>query len=119
MDCQCYIFGRKSNEQGPERVIQLLWRHRILYKAFILGISFLPFKWLAAQSHTVPSSDGIPITYEVRGKGSPTLVFVHGWSCDRTYWKGQIEPFSKIYQVVAIDLAGHGESGKGRKKLYD
>jgi pimeloyl-ACP methyl ester carboxylesterase len=51
----------------------------------------------------------------VHGEGSPTLVFVHGWSCNRGYWAGQLEPLSTQYKVVAIDLGGHGESGRGRK----
>lgn len=61
------------------------------------------------------SPDGIPIAYEVFGEGLPALVFVHGWSCDRSYWKGQLQPFSRRFKVVAIDLAGHGESGLGRE----
>jgi pimeloyl-ACP methyl ester carboxylesterase len=60
------------------------------------------------------SPDGIPIAYEVHGHGEPALVFVHGWSCDRTYWKAQVPAFSGRYQVVTVDLAGHGESGLGR-----
>lgn len=64
---------------------------------------------------TVLSADGIPVCYEVNGTGAPGLVFVHGWSCDRTYWRGQLEHFAERYQVVAIDLAGHGESGAGRQ----
>jgi pimeloyl-ACP methyl ester carboxylesterase len=61
------------------------------------------------------SADGVRIAYEVHGEGSPTLVFVHGWSCNRGYWAGQLEPLSTQYKVVAIDLGGHGESGRGRK----
>jgi len=38
-------------------------------------------------------------------------VFVHGWSCDRSYWRSQVFP---SHCVVALDLAGHGESGSGR-----
>jgi pimeloyl-ACP methyl ester carboxylesterase len=45
----------------------------------------------------------------------PVVVFVHGWSCDQGYWKGQLEPFSRKYQVVTVDLAGHGDSGLGRE----
>ena len=40
---------------------------------------------------------------------------MHGWCGDREYWKHQIEVFSADYRVVALDQAGHGESGKGRK----
>jgi len=64
---------------------------------------------------TVPSADGVPIAYEVHGQGNPALVLVHGWSCDRSYWKEQVADLSAQYQLVLIDLAGHGESGMGRK----
>jgi len=65
---------------------------------------------------TAISADGVPIKYEVRGKGDPALVFVHGWSCDRSYWSAQLPYFARNHQVVAIDLAGHGESGLDRKE---
>jgi len=61
------------------------------------------------------SPDGIPVCYEVHGTGAPALVFVHGWSCDRTYWSNQLGYFAERCQVVAMDLAGHGESGVGRQ----
>src|SRR5688572_23158851 len=67
------------------------------------------------KTNFASSFDETPIAYEVHGKGSPALVFVHGWSCDRTYWKGQLSPFAESYKVVTIDLAGHGASGLGRQ----
>ncbi len=63
----------------------------------------------------VLSRDGTPISYEVHGAGEPTLVFVHGWSCDARYWREQVPHFSKRHRVVTIDLAGHGHSGMGRE----
>jgi pimeloyl-ACP methyl ester carboxylesterase len=66
--------------------------------------------------HWARSTDGVRIAYEVRGKGSLALVFVHGWSCNRSFWAGQMEPFSRQFTVVAIDLAGHGDSGRNREK---
>lgn len=69
-----------------------------------------------AKAPTVPSADGVPIAYEVRGQGSPAVVLVHGWSCDRGYWKEQVDYLAPQYQVVVLDLAGHGESGLGRKE---
>ncbi len=59
--------------------------------------------------------DGVTIAYHIEGKGSPALVFVHGWSCDRTYWRDQIGAFARTHTVVAVDLAGHGESGAERR----
>jgi pimeloyl-ACP methyl ester carboxylesterase len=66
---------------------------------------------------SIKSPDGIPIVYETHGSNAtrPALVFIHGWSCDKSYWSGQLEPFSRDFTVVALDLAGHGESGLGRK----
>lgn len=61
------------------------------------------------------SADGVPIHYEVYGTGRPALLFVHGWTCDRSYWGRQIGRFARQYQVVAVDLAGHGESGLDRQ----
>jgi pimeloyl-ACP methyl ester carboxylesterase len=66
-------------------------------------------------SEVVRSGDGIPLAFEVRGAGAPALVFVHGWSCDRSYWRGQLRPLAARYQTVAVDLAGHGGSGVGRR----
>jgi pimeloyl-ACP methyl ester carboxylesterase len=60
------------------------------------------------------SPDGLSIGYEVRGSGMPALVFVHGWCCDRTYWRHQLEHFAGTHQVIAPDLGGHGTSGAGR-----
>jgi pimeloyl-ACP methyl ester carboxylesterase len=65
---------------------------------------------------TALSSDGISIRYEVHGSEGRPLVFVHGWSCDRRYWRGQIEHFAPEQRVVTLDLAGHGESGSGRER---
>ena len=64
---------------------------------------------------SIPSDDGLPIAFTVQGSGSPALVFVHGWMCDGTYWREQVPHFSEQYQVVTIDLAGHGDSGLGRQ----
>lgn len=64
----------------------------------------------------VQSKDGVPIEYEVYGTGEPTLVFVHGWSCDSRYWREQIPYFSGKHRVVVLDLAGHGHSGLSRTK---
>ena len=63
----------------------------------------------------VKSADGVVIRYEARGQGEPALIFIHGWCCDRSFWKPQLEHFAKTRRVVAIDLGGHGASGLGRK----
>lgn len=69
---------------------------------------------LADWPHVALSGDGTPVSYEVYGTGEPTLVFVHGWSCDARYWREQVPFFSRTNRVVVLDLAGHGHSGMGR-----
>src|SRR5690242_18391046 len=79
----------------------------------------LVFVFSAAQaqpkSEVVPAAGGVPIHYSVAGKGEPSLVFIHCWTCNRTFWENQVAEFSKTNRVVTIDLPGHGESGKDRK----
>ena len=72
-----------------------------------VGVTQAQPKW----PQVVLSKDGVPISYEVYGSGEPTLVFVHGWSCDARYWRAQVQHFSKKHRVVTLDLAGHGHSG--------
>jgi pimeloyl-ACP methyl ester carboxylesterase len=62
------------------------------------------------------STDGLPIQYEVQGSGTPALVFVHGWCCDRHVWDRKVGHFAPHYTVVRLDLAGHGASGRTRTR---
>jgi len=64
----------------------------------------------------VRSADGVEIVYQALGDGEPTLVFIHGGFADRTFWSDQMAAFSDTHRVIALDLAGHGASGKGRKR---
>jgi len=58
--------------------------------------------------------DGITLAYDAGGRGDPPIVFVHGWSCDRSYFAPQIEHFSARHAVAALDLRGHGMSAAPR-----
>ncbi len=63
------------------------------------------------------SFDSERIAYNVVGKGSIALVFIHGWSCDGRYWQNQTPVFAKEYQVITVDLAGHGHSSLNRSEF--
>jgi pimeloyl-ACP methyl ester carboxylesterase len=65
---------------------------------------------------TVDSADGVRIVYTAQGKGQPALLFIHGGLADRTFWSNQIDVFARRFKVIALDLAGHGESGSNRSK---
>ena len=55
--------------------------------------------------------NGVTLAYDTAGRGDPPVVFVHGWSCDRSYFAPQFEHFAARHAVAALDLRGHGESG--------
>lgn len=57
---------------------------------------------------------GTRVHYLDVGQGPLTVIFIHGWSCDHTFWQGQIAEISRRYRVIALDLPGHGQSDKPR-----
>ncbi len=56
--------------------------------------------------------DGVKLYYDMGGRGSPPIVFVHGWTCNHTYFAPQQKYFAKRHRVVSVDLRGHGKSDK-------
>jgi pimeloyl-ACP methyl ester carboxylesterase len=55
---------------------------------------------------------GLRLAYDAAGAGDPPMIFVHGWCCDRSYFAPQFEHFASGHAVVAMDLRGHGDSGR-------
>jgi pimeloyl-ACP methyl ester carboxylesterase len=56
--------------------------------------------------------DGLRVHYKSIGQGDAALVFVHGWTCDMTFWRDQVDAFTGRTRVVLVDLPGHGQSAK-------
>lgn len=56
--------------------------------------------------------DSMKVHYQNYGKGDSALVFVHGWTCNLTFWKANIPAFADQARVIAVDLPGHGQSEK-------
>jgi pimeloyl-ACP methyl ester carboxylesterase len=55
--------------------------------------------------------EGLRIHYESYGTGKQVVVFIHGWTCDLTFWRMQAPVYEK-HRSLLIDLPGHGESDK-------
>jgi pimeloyl-ACP methyl ester carboxylesterase len=72
---------------------------------------------LSLRHDVALSFDSERIAYDVVGKGKTTLIFIHGWCCDGRYWQKQIPVFAKEYQVITVDLAGHGHSSFDRSNF--
>ncbi len=80
-------------------------KRRILAICAIVLLSFL------TTSATAAMLDGMTIHATSTGKGTKTLVLVHGWTCDDSSWAENVPELSKHYRVITLDLPGHGKSG--------
>lgn len=65
--------------------------------------------------------DGVELYYRLHGTTAPVppttkslVVLIHGWSCDASFWDAQIEALRVRYDVLVLDLAGHGRSASNR-----
>ncbi len=79
----------------------------------ILGLCCIGYDQ-ATSTGVINAADGLRIAYTSEGQGKPAIVFIHGWTCDRSHWRFQLADLRTSYRVIAIDLPGHGESGANR-----
>jgi 3-oxoadipate enol-lactonase len=63
---------------------------------------------VAAQARTINVGDAV-ISYDVTGRGR-TVVFIHGWTHNKSVWDDQVPVFSKRYRVLRYDSRGYGRS---------
>ena len=53
----------------------------------------------------------VALRYDDNGGGAtPAFVFIHGWTCDRSFFAPQYQYFGTDHRAVALDLRGHGDS---------
>ncbi len=64
-----------------------------------------------AQSHFI-SVGANRIHYVTAGKGSRTIVFIHGWAGNLGFWREQVPALADKARLILIDLPGHGQSDK-------
>src|ERR1041384_7402169 len=78
----------------------------------LAAVGLLAASLLAQNGHSrfAPFA-GHRVHYESYGVGDEALVFIHGWTCDLTFWRGQA-PVYQSHRSLLIDLPGHGESDK-------
>lgn len=58
----------------------------------------------------ITTKRGLKWYFECCGDGEAVL-FIHGFGVSSKLWAGQVEHFKSNYQVITIDLPGHGQSG--------
>ena len=72
----------------------------------------LPLAAPASDSHSrFATLDGSRVHYLSYGEGREAAVFIHGWTCDSTFWRFQAPVFEHRRSLL-IDLPGHGASDK-------
>jgi len=52
---------------------------------------------------------GVRLHYEIEGDGQ-TVVLLHAVGLDLTGWEAQVEPLTRHFRVLRVDLRGHGHS---------
>jgi len=80
----------------------------VIVIAFLSGCVSIAQERITAKQIT--RDNQVEINYFQQGKSDTTLLFLHGWCIDGTYWENQLDYFSKSYHVYAIDLPGFGRS---------
>lgn len=88
-----------------------------------LGILSVTFAQTPSAQQPKPQSrfanlDGVRVHYDNYGKGNEALVFIHGWTCNATFWKANVLAFVGQTRVIAVDLPGHGQSDKPENVTY-
>ncbi len=92
-------------------------KHKFFSIFNLLTLFLLINNGCSSQPATVATSaDGVEISFSNTGTGEPAILLVHGWTNNKTIWDQQVPVLAKKYQVIAVDLAGHGESGNDRKE---
>lgn len=72
-----------------------------------------------AESRFAPLDDFL-VHYQSWGKASdPAVILIHGFTLDGSFWNHQIPVLAKARRVIALDLPGHGQSGKPRDIAYN
>jgi pimeloyl-ACP methyl ester carboxylesterase len=66
--------------------------------------------------HAFTAADGSRMPYTVAGAGDVTVVLVHCWMCNRTFWSEQIPVLTREYRTIAVDLPGHGDASADRNE---
>ncbi|MDP6605202.1 MAG: alpha/beta hydrolase [Dehalococcoidia bacterium] len=60
--------------------------------------------------------DGNAVPYSVAGRADAdvTVVFVHCWMCNKSFWDAQLPALAGVYRTVTFDMPGHGEATSER-----
>lgn len=68
---------------------------------------------------SVPSTDGVTVDYLHLGGSGPRLLFVHATGFCATVWRPMAAELSARFDCWALDVRGHGRSGRPADGVFD
>jgi len=77
----------------------------------VAGRSTLPYDWPCRDISSFVDAGGLRWHVQRTGSG-PGLLLIHGTAASTHTWREMIGPLSRRFEVVAMDLPGHGFSGR-------
>ena len=66
----------------------------------------------SAQKYLFTEVDGLRVRYADRGSGDSVVLLIHGFGGDLDNWLFNLDTLAEKHRTLALDLPGHGESGK-------
>lgn len=96
-----------------------LFSERVSARRHLRLVEDVPFGSVHGESRWVTARDGVQLHVEVdeaddAGADVPTVVMVHGWTCDLDTWHYQRLALRGRARLVLLDLRSHGASGRAR-----
>src|SRR5215216_4925432 len=97
------------NIKGPNSIILLFSRISALCSCLLVVLLLAGAANGSVLESRFANYGETKVHYQTSGKGEEALVFVHGWTCNSDFWRGQTGAFPAL-RVLAVDLPGHGQS---------
>lgn len=72
----------------------------------------------SGRKESMKSKSQVTLYYETYGTG-PAILFLHGFGTSTYTWRHFVDPLSKKYKLILIDLKGFGKSPKPRDSHYN
>lgn len=85
-----------------------------------LANTSVDFEFYASEQFVVTTPDSARlVVYRdgPRDSGKPTIVFLHGYALCSPIWAHQFDVLRDTYDVIAIDIRGHGASSVGDEEI--
>lgn len=93
---------------------------RLLRPLFFLAalLLALPVQAAEGESRFIGMDDFLVHDKDWGKPDGPPVILIHGFTMDLSSWSRQVPALAKDFHVIALDLPGHGQSGKPRDVDY-